>query len=160
SDSPSGAPSDGHAIDLDRRNAHTHGHALPFLAARADAFVELEVVAHHADVLQRLGPVADQGGVAHRAPEPAVLDHVPLRCGEDEIAAGDIPLPAAEIAAVHALRHRADDLFGVAFAGEHEGVGHTRHRNVCVALAPSTTGRFGLEQRTRKLVLQVPAQHA
>src|SRR5262249_19439384 len=78
----------------------------------------------------------------------------------DEIAAGDIHLPAAEIAAVHALRHRADDLFGVAFAGEHEGVGHARHRNVCVALAPSTAGRFGLEQRTRKLVLQVPAQHA
>src|ERR1035438_2496547 len=46
-----------HAIDPDGRDAHAHRHALPLLAANADAFVQLQIVAHHADVLQRFRSV-------------------------------------------------------------------------------------------------------
>ena len=49
-----------HPVQLHRRHAHAHRHALAVFAAGADAFVELQVVAHHRHVLQRLGPVADQ----------------------------------------------------------------------------------------------------
>ena len=104
--------SHGHAVDLDGRDADADRHALPFLAADADAFVELEIVAHHADVLQRFRTVADQRGVAHRPRDLAVLDQVAFGRGEDEIAAGDIHLAAAEVRAVEALRDGADDLFG------------------------------------------------
>ena len=45
---------DRHAIDLHRRDADADRHALPFLPAHADAFVELQIVAHHAYVLERL----------------------------------------------------------------------------------------------------------
>ena len=90
----------------------------------------LQIVAHHADVLQRFGAVADQRGVAHRARELAVLDQVAFGRREDEIAAGDIHLAAAEVGAVEALGDGADDLFGIALAGQHEGVGHARHGDV------------------------------
>src|SRR5690349_146583 len=63
----------GHLVDLDGRDPDAYGHALPFLAADADAFVELKVVAHHADILQSLGTVADQRGALHRPSELAVL---------------------------------------------------------------------------------------
>ncbi len=55
-----------HAVDPHRRNPDAHRHALTFLAAHADAFIQLQIVAHHADVLHRLRPVADQRRVAHR----------------------------------------------------------------------------------------------
>src|SRR5437868_3496005 len=54
---------DGHLVDFDGRDADAHGDALAFLAAGADAFVEPQVVADHADVFQRLGTVADQGRI-------------------------------------------------------------------------------------------------
>src|SRR5437899_3226552 len=104
------AAPDRHAIDLDGRNADANRHALPFLTARADAFIQLQIVADHADVLQRFRTVADQRGVAHRAGELAVFDQITFRGREDEVAAGDIHLPAAEIAAVHSLGHRANDV--------------------------------------------------
>ena len=93
---------DGHAVDAHGRNAHAHRHALAFLAADADAFVELQIVAHHADVLHRFGTVADQRRVAHRPRELAVFDQIAFRRGEDEVAARDIDLAAAEIGAVKA----------------------------------------------------------
>ena len=58
---------DGHPINLDRRNAHADGHALPFFTARPDAFVEPKVVSDHADVLQGFRPVPDQRGIADRS---------------------------------------------------------------------------------------------
>ena len=77
---------------------------LSFFAANADAFIEFQVVADHADIAQGLGAVAYQGGIAHRARELAVLDQVAFRRRENEITAGDIDLPAAEIHAVNAFR--------------------------------------------------------
>ena len=91
-------------IDLDGRNADAHRHALAFLAADADAFVELQIVAHHAHVLQRLRSVAGEHGAAHRPRDMAVLDQIAFRRAEHEIAAGDVHLAAAEIGAIQAAR--------------------------------------------------------
>src|ERR1022692_2422420 len=100
----------GHAIDLNRRNPHAHRHALAFLAAYADAFVQAQVVPHHADVFQGLGSVPDQRGVAHGTGELTIFDEVTLGRREDEVSAGDVHLAAAEIHAVEALRYRPDDI--------------------------------------------------
>src|ERR1017187_2145206 len=154
-----GAPNR-HAIDPDGRDAHAHRYALPLLAANADAFVQLQIVAHHADVLQRFRSDADQRGVAHGARHAPAFDEIAFRGREDEIAAGDIYLAAAEIGAVEALGHRADDLLGIAFAGQHERVGHARHGDVRVALAAAAAGLRGAGEAARKLVLQIAAQDA
>ncbi len=71
-------PTHRHPVQLDGRNSHAHRHALPILAAGPDPLVQLQVVAHHRHVLQRLRPVADQRGVAHRRGDLAVLDQVRL----------------------------------------------------------------------------------
>ena len=55
-----------------------HRHALAVVAAGAHAGVELEVVADHADLLQHVRPVADQGRALDRRPDLAVLDQVGL----------------------------------------------------------------------------------
>src|ERR1035438_6331525 len=56
----------GHLVQLDGGHADADGDGLAVFAAGADAFVELEIVAHHRHVLQRLGTVAYQRGVADR----------------------------------------------------------------------------------------------
>src|ERR1035437_2452394 len=70
-----------HLIQLDRRHSHADGHALPIFSAGSDAFVQLEVVAHHRDVFQRIGAVADQRRIAHRGGHLAVFDQISLRRG-------------------------------------------------------------------------------
>jgi len=45
-------------IDAQRRLADSDGHALAFLAADADAFIELEIVTDHAHAREYVGPVA------------------------------------------------------------------------------------------------------
>ena len=67
----------------------------------------LQIVAHHADVLQRFGTVADQRRVAHGPRELAVFDEIAFGGGEDEVAAGDIDLAAAEGRAVESLAARS-----------------------------------------------------
>src|ERR1035441_8314627 len=144
--------SNGHFVDLDGGDSHTHRHALPVLAAGADAFVQPQVVAHHTHVLQRFRPVADQRGIAHRARQLAVLDKVALRRREDEVAAGDIHLTAPEVHAVESLGHRADDFFRIALPCHHERIRHPRHGNVGIAFAPPAARRLRSQQRARKLV--------
>ena len=51
---------DGQAIHFDRRDADADRHRLSVFAAGADAFVELQIVAHHRDARQHVGAVADQ----------------------------------------------------------------------------------------------------
>src|SRR5262245_63473094 len=63
-------------VDAHRRLTHAHGHALPFLAAGADAIVELQVVAHHADAREHVGAVADQRGALDGRAQLAVLDEI------------------------------------------------------------------------------------
>src|ERR1019366_6288895 len=147
-------------VDLDGGDSHPDRYALPVLATRADAFIQPQVVPHHADVLQRFRPVADQRRVAHRTRQFTVLDEVALRRREDEVAAGDIHLPAAEVRAVESLGHGADDLFRIALPGHHERIRHARHRDVRIAFAPPAARGPRFQQRARKLVLQVAAQYA
>src|SRR3989338_5331498 len=56
----------GQAVDPERRLAHAHRHALAFLAASADARVELQIAADHGHAREHVRSVADQG----RAPCP------------------------------------------------------------------------------------------
>src|SRR5260370_12775406 len=127
-------PSHRHPIDLDGRNSHAHGHALPFLAADADAFVETQVVAYHAHILQGLGTVADERGVAHRPRQPAVFDEVALGSRKYEVAARNVHLSAAEIHAIESLRNGPDDIGGLSFPPPREGVGPLAHRGMGGAL--------------------------
>src|SRR5947208_11822960 len=87
-------------VDPQRRLADADRHALAVLAAGADAGVERHVVAHHADLGQRLGTGADQRGALDWRAELAVLDQVAFGDGEHELARHDVDLAAAEIGAV------------------------------------------------------------
>src|ERR1700722_13490495 len=92
----------GHLVELDCWHANADRDALPVFAAGSDAFIHLEVVADHGDVLQRLRPVADQRGIANRGGDFAVLDQVSLRRREDKLSVGDVDLAAAEVDRVEA----------------------------------------------------------
>src|SRR6266446_3238979 len=132
---PSASAAHGDAVEPQGRLADAHRHALAVLAAGADAGIELEIVAHHADAPQIGRAIADQHGTLERSPELAVLDPVGLGDLEHVFARGDVDLPAAEIDRVYAVLDRGDDLAGLAVAGQHIGVGHARHRYVGVTLA-------------------------
>src|ERR1700733_6836664 len=98
-----------HLVDPHGRNPDSDGHALSFLAAYADPLIEFQIVPDHADMAHGFRTIADQRRIAHGPGDLAVLDQIALRCGEDEIAARNIHLSAAEIGAVKSFRHRPDD---------------------------------------------------
>src|SRR5689334_17242223 len=127
----------GDAVHPQGRLADADRHALAVLAAGADAGIEFHVVADHGDALQIGRSVADQHGALERRAELAVLDLVRFGDVEHVLARRDIDLAAAEVDAVHAVLHRGDDLARIAVARGHVGVGHARHRDVGVTLAPS-----------------------
>src|SRR5471032_2429529 len=56
----------GHAVHAQGRLADADRHALAFLAAHADARIELHVVAYHRDAVQHFRTVADQRGALDR----------------------------------------------------------------------------------------------
>src|SRR6476620_7413158 len=64
---------DRHAIKLQRGNADTDLHRLAVFAARAYAFVELEIIAHHRNFGEGVRAVADQRAVLERRGNMAVL---------------------------------------------------------------------------------------
>ena len=101
---------DGHLVDPDGGQSDADGHRLAVLAAGADTFVHLEVIADAAHPRERIGPVADERGALDRPGDLAVLDQVGLARREDELAARDVDLPAPEVDGVEASRHRAEDL--------------------------------------------------
>src|SRR4051812_25713658 len=100
----------GKAVDAQRRLPDADRDALSFLAARADARIERQIVADHGHARERIRTVADQRRAFHRVRHLAVLDQVGLRGREDELAVGDVDLAAAEVGGVKALLHAADDL--------------------------------------------------
>ena len=126
------------------------GHALAVLAARARR-AHGEVVADGVDVLEHLGTVADEVGVAHRLGDLAVLDQVRLGHPEDEVAGGGVDLTAAELRDVDAVGRLADDLVGIVGAVDQERVGHPHHRQVPVGLAAAVAraGRPSLRARRK-----------
>src|SRR5690349_5835800 len=86
-----------------------HRDAPALLAARADARIELHVVADHHDPGERVGAVADDGGALHRVLDLAVLDPERLARGEHELAARDVDLAAAEVRGIEAALEARDD---------------------------------------------------
>src|SRR5512145_1697573 len=97
------------AIDLDRRLPKAHRHALSVLPTCPAADGELEIVAHHRHVFERLRPVADEVDVLDRRRELAVLDQVAGGDVEAEIAGADLHLTVGEVHGVDPLLHRLDD---------------------------------------------------
>src|SRR5471032_1129025 len=95
--SPLSRAADGHAVHAQRRLADADRHALAFLAAHADARIELHVVADHRDAVKHFRTIADQRGALDRIGDLAVFDHIRFAGREHELAVGDIDLAAAEI---------------------------------------------------------------
>src|SRR5688572_9476219 len=115
--------------DRDRRDAHRrdplrHRHALAVLTARPAAFVDDQIVGHHVDLLEDLGPVADDVHVFDRPGQLAVLDEHPVLHIEGEVARADVDLAVGEVGAVDARLDRGDDLLGLVRPGEHVGRAH------------------------------------
>src|SRR3954453_179445 len=104
-------PADGEAVDLQRGDSDADWNALSVFAAGSDAFIELQIAAHHADARKHVGTIADESSVLQRSGDLAILDHVALGSGEDELAVGDINLAATEVHGVNATFHGADDVF-------------------------------------------------
>ena len=94
------------------------------------------------------------------APIAPVLDAVGLAGAEDELAARDVDLAAAEGDGVEPALDRAQDVLGILVAGQHEGVRHARHRQVRVALAAPVARGLHAHQARVEPVLQVAAQDA
>src|ERR1035438_4236760 len=107
----SGRAADGEPVDAQRRLADADRHALPFLAANADAGVEPHVVANGTHPRQRVGAVADQRRALDGVQDAAVLDPERLARREHELAASDVDLAAAEVGRVKASFQPGDDLF-------------------------------------------------
>ena len=99
----SGGASDGQAVDQQRRLSHSGRNALAALAADADALVEREVVADALDPGQHGRTIADQRRALDRLGDLAAANAIGLGAGEDELAAGDVDLPAAEALGVDAV---------------------------------------------------------
>src|SRR5512145_2221092 len=94
----------------DRDPLHAQGgladadrNALAVLAARADAGIELEVVADHADAVEVGRAIPDQHGALERTPELAVRHLVGLGDLEHVLARRDVDLPAAEADGIDAV---------------------------------------------------------
>src|SRR3954464_5929272 len=102
---------DRESVDFQRGDSDADRNALSVFAAGANAFVELQIASYHADSSKHVRAVADQRGVLQRRCDLAVLDHVALGGGEDELAVRDIDLPAAEIDGVHTTFHGTNDVF-------------------------------------------------
>src|SRR5439155_26359356 len=94
---PSGAgPSDGETVDAEGGQADAYGNLLAILSARADAFVEPQIAADSRHSLESIGAVADQGGSFHWPRHASALDEICFGGREDEFAAGDGHVFAAE----------------------------------------------------------------
>ena len=90
-------PSDGEIVYADRRQSDAHRHALAVLAAGAHAPVEGEIASRCASrASARRGRCRSAWHPFSGAPSATVLDAVGLVGGEDELAAGDVDLAAAE----------------------------------------------------------------
>ena len=158
--SASRAASHRHSVQADRRQSHADRHGLAVLAARADPLVEREIVPHAAHPRERVGAIADERGALHRLGDLAILDQVGFARGEHELAARDVHLSATEIHRVETARDRLQNFARVVLPGEHERVGHPRHRRVGVRLAPTVArGRLAHQARVEP-ILHVAAQDA
>ena len=109
---------------------------------------------------QRVGAIADEGGALDRLRDLTVLDQVGLAGREDELAVGDVDLPAAEVDGVETAGDGADDVGGIVLPGQHEGIGHARHGRMRVRLAPAVAGGGHAHEPGIEAVLHVAAKDA
>src|SRR3954462_5915528 len=114
----SASSADGDPVHAQRRLANPDRHALAVLAAGADAGVEFEVVADHADAMQVAWSVADQHRALDRRADLAVFQPIGLGALEHVFARRDVDLAAAERYRIDAVLDRGDDLPRVASAGQ------------------------------------------
>ena len=140
--------------------ANANRHALALLAASANAGVECHVIGNHADLRQRIRPIADQGRALHRRADLTVFNQVSFRCAKDEFAGGDIHLPAAEIHRVKPALHTAQHLFRRMGTAQHHRIRHARHRRMRIALAAAIAGGGHAHQPGILPILQEPNQDA
>src|SRR5712692_819787 len=148
-------PADGDAVHAQGGLADADRHALTVLAAGADAGIELEVIANHADAVEVGRAVADQHGTLEGLRALAILDLVGFRHLEHVFARGDVDLSAAEAHGIDAVLDRGDDLAGIAVAGEHVGIGHARHGHMGVALPAAIAGWLHVHKSCVLAVLHV-----
>src|SRR5690606_837785 len=66
----------GDFIDPNGRQPDADRHRLPFLSARTDSFVKLQIMSHHGDLGQDVRAAADQGGALHRPGDLPVFDEI------------------------------------------------------------------------------------
>src|SRR6266567_643784 len=153
-------PTDGHPVYPYGRQPDPDGYRLPILAAGTDTLVHLEVMAYATHARERIRAVADEGGALDRPGDLAVLDQVGLARRENELAAGDVHLPAPEVDGVEAAGHRAEDLLRIVLPRQHEGVGHARHGRMRIGLAAAITGGLPAHQPRVEPVLHITHEHA
>ena len=69
--------------------------------------------------------------------DPAKLAQLCASALEDEIAGGDVNLPAAEIRGVNAVFQLGEHFAGVALSAQHKCIGHARHDGMGETFAPT-----------------------
>ena len=133
---------------------------MPVFAAHTDTAVQRSIVAYHGNMFQHFRPVADDGRAFDRILQFAAFDPPRFGCAEDEFAAGDVHLSAAEIDGVNAFVDGRDDFVGFVAAVFHEGIGHARHRGGGVAFAAAVAGGLRTHQAGVGFVLHIADQDA
>src|ERR1700729_339188 len=82
--------------DLDGRHPDADGNVLTTLAARVVPPRQPGVVADRHHLHHGLGPVSDDGGIAHRRGDLAVFDEIAFADHEHKVTLGDLDLTAGE----------------------------------------------------------------
>src|SRR5579859_6051310 len=95
----------------------------------------------HDYISKRFGTVSDKVHALERRRQLAVFDEVALGQREDEIAIGDVDLPASELLRKNPVFHASYDVLGLVFSGQEDGVRHTRHGVAGEAFAASVARR-------------------
>ncbi len=88
-----------------------------------------------ADSVQYFWAISDQIDTFEWGGDLPVFDEVALGEAKDKISIGDIDLASGEANGIDPFLYRANNVFGVVFAGKHVGIGHARHWGIMKALA-------------------------
>src|SRR5262249_40065547 len=127
--------------NLDRGETHAYGNSLAVFSADADTLIQLEVTTDGCHLPQNSWAITNQRRPFYRGRHVTIFNEISLAGRKHEFPARDIDLAAAELNGIQALFHRPYDVLRSALAGHHEGVGHSRQRNVIVALTPAVSGQ-------------------
>ncbi len=124
------------------------------LAAGSHPVIEPEIIADRRNPGERRGPVADQGRILHGILNLPAFDPIGLGALEHEFARCNVHLPATEIDGIEPAIEAFENLGGVAFARQHESVGHAWHGQMGIAFAPAIAGRRDIGQARIHAVLE------